>query len=463
MRLHWPRTMIVCARCWGAVARTAAGRDQRARPAGGDREWVEKRDDRVRSRGDGRAACRQGRSPHRAGRGRTPAVLIEVTRGGRTATTALGVESGDRRVGEIPADLRGRLADQDDDGPRHPVVEEGLIDLDARAADYLPGSVIAGIANAGTATVRQLLAMRSGIPSHFADPDVIYEWLEDHPGQEFGLDQALAIARAMPATNAPGPPSTIPTPLPAAGADDRGGDRAKLGHGAAGSSLRAGGHARFDGAAVRPRSAAAVELPSRWRHARRRHRRRLVSARRKRRGLDDRGPDRPFSALMIDGRLLSDAMLDEMLAFVPTGSGGSFGLGISATPVSGTTHYGFAGGTLGTSSVTLYDPANGIIVSMAGTLKTSTPAPRPSSSTPRHARSRPGRRPTAGRWRCARSRRPGSPSRTPPTDLPCGPRRLADARLCPARWRRTARPSPTARSSSSATRPPAPPLTTRRT
>ena len=76
-----------------------------------------------------------------------------------------------------------------------------------------------------------------------------------------------------------------------------------------------------------------------------------------------------LSALMIDGRLLSDAMLDEMLAFVPTGSGGSFGLGISATPVSGTTHYGFAGGTLGTSSVTLYDPANGIIVSMAGTLK----------------------------------------------------------------------------------------------
>ena len=37
--------------------------------------------------------------------------------------------------------------------------------------------------------------------------------------------------------------------------------------------------------------------------------------------------------------------------------------------MSGTTHYGFAGGTLGTSSVTLYDPANGIIVSMAGTLK----------------------------------------------------------------------------------------------
>ena len=43
---------------------------------------------------------------------------------------------------------------------------EGLIDLDAAAADYLPGSVTEGIPNAGTATVRQMLAMRSGIPNY---------------------------------------------------------------------------------------------------------------------------------------------------------------------------------------------------------------------------------------------------------------------------------------------------------
>ena len=46
------------------------------------------------------------------------------------------------------------------------VADEGKIDLDARAALYLGADTLQGIANADTATVRQLLQMTSGIASY---------------------------------------------------------------------------------------------------------------------------------------------------------------------------------------------------------------------------------------------------------------------------------------------------------
>ena len=89
------------------------------------------------------------------------------------------------------------------------LADEGLIDLDARAADYLPAATIAGIANADTATIRQMLAMRSGIPSYLDPVDasgtpLYVAWIEDHPDEVFGPSQALDIARGMAATEAPG-------------------------------------------------------------------------------------------------------------------------------------------------------------------------------------------------------------------------------------------------------------------
>lgn len=42
--------------------------------------------------------------------------------------------------------------------------EDGLLDLDGRAADHLPPEIVEHVANADTATVRQLLGHRSGIP-----------------------------------------------------------------------------------------------------------------------------------------------------------------------------------------------------------------------------------------------------------------------------------------------------------
>lgn len=67
---------------------------------------------------------------------------------------------------------------------------EGKLDLTKTAAAYLPASELAGLANANTATVEQLLAMRSGIPDYstvvgpsgqpryverlLAEPDVLF-------------------------------------------------------------------------------------------------------------------------------------------------------------------------------------------------------------------------------------------------------------------------------------------------
>lgn len=46
------------------------------------------------------------------------------------------------------------------------LAEDGRIDLDAPVSAYLPASVTAGVPNADAATVRQLLAMTSGVPNY---------------------------------------------------------------------------------------------------------------------------------------------------------------------------------------------------------------------------------------------------------------------------------------------------------
>ncbi len=83
---------------------------------------------------------------------------------------------------------------------------EGKINLDAKAADYLPAELIAGIANAETASVRQLLQMTSGIVNYTdvagADgiPVFISQLLAD-PDRHFTTGDALDIVRGQtPAT-----------------------------------------------------------------------------------------------------------------------------------------------------------------------------------------------------------------------------------------------------------------------
>ncbi len=89
------------------------------------------------------------------------------------------------------------------------LVENGKINLDAPAATYLPAATIAGIANTDTVTVRQLLNMTSGIDNYteVRDADGIplfVKALLENPDQIFGPEQALDLARGLPALAAPG-------------------------------------------------------------------------------------------------------------------------------------------------------------------------------------------------------------------------------------------------------------------
>lgn len=299
-----------------------------------------------------------------------PAVLVSVTRGDRTATTATGVDdvgtgtpAGSHQTFEVGSQSKMMTA-----VAVLQMVDEGLIDLDATATDYLPSSVTSGIPNVGTATIRELLSLRSGMPS-YADGIDIATWLENHPGQEFGPDQMLDVVRGMNATNAPGAAFNYSnTPYLLLGMIME----AVSGHSWA-SEIE---NRIFDIAGMTESSARTLAAdPDR-----------LSSYRLENGALQDmtdnlwapKGESGVvstttdlisfMSALLVDGTLLSDDMLNEMLTFTNTGGGNAFGLGIFRQPSSGVTVYGFAGGTLGTSTVTWYDPASQTFVSMAGTL-----------------------------------------------------------------------------------------------
>ena len=117
-----------------------------------------------------------------------PAILIEASRGGRSASTVLGVDDVDtgkpatsRQTFEIGSQTKMMTA-----VAVLQLADEGVIDLDAPASDYLPAATVAGIPNAATATVRQLLAMRSGVPNYMeardADGTPLYlKALAEHP------------------------------------------------------------------------------------------------------------------------------------------------------------------------------------------------------------------------------------------------------------------------------------------
>jgi D-alanyl-D-alanine carboxypeptidase len=83
---------------------------------------------------------------------------------------------------------------------------EGKLDIDKKAADYLKGIDLTGIANADTATVRQLLTMKSGIPNYtdVAEQDGTVQELLNNPNKEFGTEDSLNIIRGVPAASAPG-------------------------------------------------------------------------------------------------------------------------------------------------------------------------------------------------------------------------------------------------------------------
>lgn len=85
------------------------------------------------------------------------------------------------------------------------LAEAGLIDLDARLGDYLPTEMLDNIANADTATVRDALAMRTGIPN-FTDLEnedgvELFDLVAfENPDTIIGTDVALDLVRGKPAS-----------------------------------------------------------------------------------------------------------------------------------------------------------------------------------------------------------------------------------------------------------------------
>lgn len=83
------------------------------------------------------------------------------------------------------------------------LVEDGVIDLDARISAYLPDTIWRPIPNGGEATVRQLLCHRSGIPDF--DWALAYDLdaLNDPLG-EMPTERLLSYLHGQPAASTPG-------------------------------------------------------------------------------------------------------------------------------------------------------------------------------------------------------------------------------------------------------------------
>lgn len=78
------------------------------------------------------------------------------------------------------------------------LAEDGLVDLDAPAADYVPADIADNLANADTATVRQLLQMTSGIPDYLGTDEFYFAFL-DAPDTFWTPEQTLTFAYGLPA------------------------------------------------------------------------------------------------------------------------------------------------------------------------------------------------------------------------------------------------------------------------
>ncbi len=310
-----------------------------------------------------------------------PAVVMQVDRGPLTVTTATGVS--DLATGHAAqANQTFEIGSQTKMMTAVMIlqlVQQGVIDLDAKAADYLPAAVIAGIANADTATVRQMLNMTAGLPNYTEAVDangipLFVDALLQNPDQVFGPKQALEIARGMEATGAPGEAyyysntnflllgkiieaqtgksffaalqDTILTP---AGMTD---------------TVRQLGtdDPRLSSYLENPATGELIDVTrAQWEM-------------RGEAGVVSTTTDMIsfLKALFIDKTLLGPEALADMMDGLSTGANDQiatfFGLGlVKFTLANGHTFVGFTGGTLGTVSSTYLDLETGMVISLAGT------------------------------------------------------------------------------------------------
>ncbi len=258
------------------------------------------------------------------------------------------------------------------------LVEQGLIDLDAKAISYLPAATVAGIPNADAATVRQLLNMTAGVPNYTEAVTtdgipVFIQALLDRPDQVFGPQEALDIAKDMDAPSKLGEFYYSNTNYEMLG---------QIIEAQTGKSffdvLQSGIFAPAGMAdTVRqlgttdPRLSSYLENPATGT---------LVDVTRApwemrgEAGVVSTTTDmiKFLKALLVDKTLLGPAALAEMEGYIDTGSGPGFssffGLGLVKIAIEGgATYVGFTGGTLATASSTYIDLETGAIASLGAT------------------------------------------------------------------------------------------------
>ncbi|WP_179381779.1 serine hydrolase [Jannaschia marina] len=257
------------------------------------------------------------------------------------------------------------------------LVAEGRVDLDTPLGDYVDGAILEGIPNADGATVRQLLANRSGVPDFFeitgstGQPEVVERLLMD-PDTPIGTDDLLDLLRGRPADFEAGTEyaysntnfilleklveavtgNTLSREMSdrifvPAGMENTKLDNADRDDGRLSSYTDLGTGDLID----------VTEAP-----------------------LDVAGSGgvvstttdmiRFLDALLVSKTLLPEDLLAQMTDFrAPDGTpdGNGFGLGLAGNVIDGQTFIGFQGGTLGTNTATLLHVESGTIVSVAVT------------------------------------------------------------------------------------------------
>lgn len=299
-----------------------------------------------------------------------PGAIVSASLGGLTVETAAGYsdETTDAatnqhfEIGSQTKMMTATVVQQ--------LAEAGLLDLDAALADYLPPALLDGLANAGTATLRDALTMRSGIPDYTVIEGedgvsliALMAALSDDP---VGPLQALDLVRGLPATSAPGAfdySNTNYTLLGLVVEAVTGMDLGDVLQAAIFEPLGMTGSYLDDFRAD----------PLRW------HSYALFDG--DLQDVTDIGLDKFaeggvvssvadmtafLRGLLVDGALLSEDALETMADFAETGLGFGFGAGLILLDLGENAHLvGFSGGTAGTQASTFLHLETGAIVSAA--------------------------------------------------------------------------------------------------
>jgi D-alanyl-D-alanine carboxypeptidase len=310
-----------------------------------------------------------------------PAVLVQIEQGALNVRAASGVRdletgraAGANQTFEIGSQTKMLTA-----VAILQLVQAGKIDLDTKASDYLPAETVAGVPNADTTTVRQMLNMTAGLPNYTEAVDkngipLFVNELLEKPNVVFGPEEALKIARGMDATGAPGDAfyysNTNYLMLGQIIENLTGKSFFKALQDGIFDPLGMNDTVRQLGTSD-PRLSSYLEDPDSGELI---DVTRALWEMRGEAGIASTTGDMItfLKALLVDKTLLDDAALTEMTTMIFTGGDESvntfFGLGLVELRLTGShTYIGFTGGTLGTGTSTYLDVDTGTIISLAGT------------------------------------------------------------------------------------------------